>query len=301
MGCWNETCFLTGLPVFSGEPVRMLFIAMDADGGWLPATLPIKGEYDDYGGLMNEKWNRAAVEMLHGAAFRVVHGDDKQPEPFDTSLLGTIDWGQALVELTNHAARDELEMLVPGRNPGTMEWRTATVLMAHEWAWNHFTDSIKAVQDDLFTSVTFRLGTTGPLRQMLREMSAADAIDAGSDEAKQVTDIAKVMRAMDDMRIGFHPTAGKGSQDEMSADWQLEFQKKRFVAAMSIPHRYAEQEPRDFTAAIAWERGRNGGIMVEKNNTGSEAVDMPEEYMPYDVWPMVLSAGLDNMLAAMAE
>jgi len=55
MGCWNETCQLTNLPISNGERVVMFpLTATIARDEWLPVelktlTLPIFGSYDDYG------------------------------------------------------------------------------------------------------------------------------------------------------------------------------------------------------------------------------------------------------------
>lgn len=298
MGCWNETCYLTGLPVFAGEPVQLLFIAASADGQWRPATLPIKGYYDDYGGIESAERRAASLDMLRAARFRINTGGGHEPEPFDNSGLYALDWEKALQELANHAAREELEMLVPGRNPNSEEWRPASVLMAHCWAYSHFVNAIERVQDDLFSSVTFRLETTGPVRMKLRDMSMWDAVDPEDPFAKGIADLARLMAAMAAMRVAFYPTAGKGSQDGMEDGWQLDFQKKRFIRAMAIPHRYDEYEQAPFSAAVAYDEN---GLMSDRNNSGAEALDLPEKCSPRDLWKRLLGAGLDNLLKAMSE
>lgn len=67
MGCWNGTCALTNLPIYSGEEI-VLFIVKEQNlsscngGGYCnttdlftPISLPIIGTYNDYGSIENIK------------------------------------------------------------------------------------------------------------------------------------------------------------------------------------------------------------------------------------------------------
>ena len=65
MGCWNGTCFISHLPIFPGDKVALIPIMQNPyeykefGGGGVcysthyarPMTIPIFGEYNDYGGL----------------------------------------------------------------------------------------------------------------------------------------------------------------------------------------------------------------------------------------------------------
>jgi hypothetical protein len=58
VGCWVETCMVTGLPINYGAPVVGFLLGMNPRGMGLPArelgeplSLPLEGNYDDYGGL----------------------------------------------------------------------------------------------------------------------------------------------------------------------------------------------------------------------------------------------------------
>lgn len=294
MGCWNETCFLTGLPVFAGQPAKLMFIAATADGRWLPASLPVDGSYDGYGGIENAMYDGAAASVLASARFRVVHGGGHEPEPFDASRLAGPDQDQALRELANHSAREELELLVADGNPIKSSWRPAIAVMAHAWAWDHIVDSIRSVPEDPASSVTFRLGTADPLRSALRDAAYRDEPDKNLMTA--AVGLAKLMDGMQDMRLTFHPAAGKGSQDAMDAGWQLEFQKKRLVAALSAAHRHDEQEQPPFCLETAWD-----GIAVTSVRNGGipSVTDMPEGGDPGALWARLLETALDALLAAM--
>lgn len=77
MGCWNETCFMSNLPIRHGDPV-VAFIT--AQGSWEstkhrdrasfcypgdeeePISLPIRAQYNDYGSL--EDWDKNNVAVL---------------------------------------------------------------------------------------------------------------------------------------------------------------------------------------------------------------------------------------------
>jgi len=71
MGCWNETCGFSNLPITNDMPVRAMFVKRvekdrRSDGSLFyafdlfhPATIMIKSTYNDYG------WLNAAVEEIH--------------------------------------------------------------------------------------------------------------------------------------------------------------------------------------------------------------------------------------------
>lgn len=79
MGCWNETCFYSNLPIRHGDPV-VFFIT--ACGGWEPdkhrdrasfchptdmeepISLPIKASYNDYGSIESWDENDVAIRMV---------------------------------------------------------------------------------------------------------------------------------------------------------------------------------------------------------------------------------------------
>lgn len=292
MGCWNETDFLTGLPVFAGDPVRLLFIAQAPDGKWLPASLPFTGEYDDYGGIENAVKDGAALDVLASARLRA-RTDDNGYEELDASRLRGPDWDAFLRELSNYAVREELEISVS--HPGAIveDWRPAVTLIARDWSWDHIAGAIGPITDEALAAMTFRLSVIGPLRVRLYEASrGSGAVPDG------IRNLASLMAGMECMRIGFHPTAGKGSQDAMESPWQLEFHKKLFVEAMGIPRRCDEYGQPPFSAAVAWEEE---GLVSDRNNGGMDARDIPDGLEPGELYKSLLSACMDNLLLAMDE
>lgn len=76
MGCWNETCVLTRLPIHAGAPVVALNTVYgprykSTESAALKTDLlfgvPFEGTYDDYGGV--ENLTNPGLEALHEAAF----------------------------------------------------------------------------------------------------------------------------------------------------------------------------------------------------------------------------------------
>lgn len=70
MGSWNETCAITNLPIFSGQPVAFFLLTQVEKGFydhgfsysntlWSPRALPVMAIYNDYGSVADvvDDWN----------------------------------------------------------------------------------------------------------------------------------------------------------------------------------------------------------------------------------------------------
>lgn len=76
MGCWNETCALSGLPILAGEEVYFIVLTKnpykehEARTGvyigdfWFPRTMPILARYNDYGNI--EDWTPEEQPFIDG-------------------------------------------------------------------------------------------------------------------------------------------------------------------------------------------------------------------------------------------
>lgn len=77
MGCWNETCLISNLPIRVGNPVVAYFVAHDnykdvkdysgdyhATDRVFPISLPIEAEYDDYGSIENFDGKSLAIRHI---------------------------------------------------------------------------------------------------------------------------------------------------------------------------------------------------------------------------------------------
>lgn len=88
MGCWNETCFVSKLPIHYDEDIVMI-LCVDtpfADGqvhtcypcdSYKPFGYPIYGKYDDYGGIKDIKNAEKVLKYLEIFAFSRVDDDDE--------------------------------------------------------------------------------------------------------------------------------------------------------------------------------------------------------------------------------
>ena len=83
MGSFDYTCAISGLAIGAGDKVRYMLVTQnpyhrgrtagglvcEMDGYWFPRTFPLRGEYDDYGGVENLQEGPQAATWLDG--FRV--------------------------------------------------------------------------------------------------------------------------------------------------------------------------------------------------------------------------------------
>lgn len=93
MGCWNETCALTNLPIFIDEDVVMLVTIpyMTTDYSHLhywddaaPMVLPIYGKYDDYGSIKDCTMSDMTRTVLETTPMFIK--DNGAYEPFDFQM-----------------------------------------------------------------------------------------------------------------------------------------------------------------------------------------------------------------------
>lgn len=80
MGSWNETCMLSHLQIMYGDSVKVIILVNNkADANestrvyynetYSPLILPFDAEYDDYGGVKNEKIPEYTDSLLHELEF----------------------------------------------------------------------------------------------------------------------------------------------------------------------------------------------------------------------------------------
>jgi hypothetical protein len=74
MGHWSVSCGISNIAITSGQPVVLLPLKKSSGGdsytSHLPATLPIFGNYDDYGGIEEivEDVNTKLIESHFGVS-----------------------------------------------------------------------------------------------------------------------------------------------------------------------------------------------------------------------------------------
>lgn len=249
MGCWNGTCGLTGLSIDPGAPVRLYVLRGGwpvAPGGycyptdgWVPVGPAVSGCYDDYGGIEDFHdtwWSEAMLAHLNP---QIVGNDkDEVSPPLD------------LPSFLEHLERDRLELrdgtalgmfmahefahkIAISEAPGLGEWEedtSAEAIAADGELISKFFDSkewSRSLTD--FRKVPKRgrhgfnrFATSLTLAGMSREDFSpfAAALEAASDPKERAARIADLSEffsfrhAMADLRIGWAPQCGKGSQDQ---------------------------------------------------------------------------------------
>lgn len=236
MGCWNETCMLTHLPIEEGEDTVCVFIAQQpgdkdtihSDAIYAPISLPLFGEYDDYGRLEN-------------------FADD-----FGMFLTAL---GQAELALLNEnpGAKKTFSPMEPIKGCGSRELTDFLDLVRHGSVYirdeeaacgysrvylafikkRFFENAVKACEkyfmDDFVKDIGFRIRLSLPLRKAIRE----DLI--GSTDLRE---LAAVNNFMDISRISWHPTCGSGSQDCLDHDCQIKFYQDMLEEATRLYRLY---------------------------------------------------------------
>lgn len=150
MGCWNETCGITQMPIYSGDPVVLVLLTKvdrhtENHGGfcysndvWTPKYLPVFGEYDDYGSLENieENWNtQFIVDQLRQELAQVRL---TQPTPKADATYADTRKHFAL-DLDAFTVNDVLDQIHEDRVwvPGVRDNLPVGWCMMHRWVWDH--------------------------------------------------------------------------------------------------------------------------------------------------------------------
>lgn len=115
MGCWNETCGITQMPICAGDPVRM-FLIVEVEGEWAredvchsyttdlwrPFGLPLKGTYDEYGRIENIEEDALSTLLLESLKEIIVEVPNRMGDIFKREEL---NWETAIDFLTDEGLR----------------------------------------------------------------------------------------------------------------------------------------------------------------------------------------------------
>lgn len=118
MGCWNETCGLTQMPICGGDKVRMFLIVEHAYPRhlsshrdvcisygtelWRPFGLPLKGTYDEYGRIEEIEEDCMSDFLLESLREMVVEVPNRMGDVFKREEL---NWETAIDFLTDEGLR----------------------------------------------------------------------------------------------------------------------------------------------------------------------------------------------------
>ena len=148
MGCWDITCALTNLPICEGDPIRLFLLRQpmydDSEWGhpwtrWVPASFPIQGTYNMYGGI--HEYEESAVlqfqvECIKRYAVREsVYRDEKFLDRGDEDFPNTME------SLLSACERGFLKLNLPytdwkDKEPAFKKVHT-TMFVVHEEIYQH--------------------------------------------------------------------------------------------------------------------------------------------------------------------
>lgn len=153
MGCWNETCGITQMPIFEDDPVRCVLLVhvhdnkenhsgfTESNQCWSPKFLPIQGLYDGYGSLkdIHMDWNinhiiehlatSITAVKLYGLPKVLEDNDDLSDAPCEVTSMDVTSW--TIYDVLQEVHRDKVWVM------GTYRAIPVGMMFMHEWVWNH--------------------------------------------------------------------------------------------------------------------------------------------------------------------
>lgn len=113
MGCWNETCGITQMPIEGGDKIRMVLLVeaehWDEGGAlyhstdlWKPFGLPLKGTYDEYGRIEDIEEDALSDLLLESLKEIIVEVPNRMGDIFKREEL---DWETVIDFLTDEGLR----------------------------------------------------------------------------------------------------------------------------------------------------------------------------------------------------
>lgn len=176
MGCWNETCFLSNLPIVDSDEVKV-FILMESKeikskpcchtDNYVPICLPFDAKYNEYGGVKEVVVSEHTEYLINNLA--IINSDGtkyiyKSMEQFIEDIIrGTIKMRHAFDE------------------------RTLTVAYAHKRIYNQIT---------VYSKITVPQNANKNLQSCL--------IEKYDDIKKYIVDLYKLENSRDTMDMYYH-------------------------------------------------------------------------------------------------
>ena len=226
MGCWDETCMLTHLPIIVGEKTVAVFIAQKrnsldtcySDSIFAPISLPFFGQYDDYGRLENIAKDDVALKILHDNDFF-----QEKNGTFTPVEATTDNWEDQLIQLLNMARHGELYIRDSAMSSGY-----APVWLSF-MRQDFFDFGVNIVKNQISPSflddISYRVRLTNNLKVAVRE---------GWLTGENMLPLTAITVFMNIQRIAWHPTSGSGSQNRLDHDYQVEFYEMMAKVANEI-------------------------------------------------------------------
>jgi hypothetical protein len=230
MGCWNETCGFTNLPITANLPCRMMFIKrIPRDQGrrswdgsifysfdlYQPVSILAKGTYNDYGWMdFAEGEEERLFESSRALGLGIVKKEDDNPKfPAEVhQWMIREDTFQMLRNIPLDAWGDR------PKSVGESMDRLATLITDHrDWLIKTSPDNRREdfMKDEEFQRA-FGQGETAfwPLKhELLKTFDRYREVPPDVNAANGLVDLMQIFTSMNAVRKVLAPTTGCGSQD----------------------------------------------------------------------------------------
>ena len=220
MGCWNETCLLSRLPIACGQEIACVFIApvdgwpetVYADSQYVPLSLPFFGRYDDYGRIENAERGDAALKALSSKALWRRNGTDDGWEPVRPPMPADADWNPRLTDLSDMARQGSLWSDSRIYANGRAQVRLA---FFHRDLWDYAVKQrVNQMTKDYLSTLEYK-------------WPAAKNLPKGDKDARDALKrLAAMNSVMELMRVAWQPTCGTGHQSCIDYPWQVKLYEK---------------------------------------------------------------------------
>lgn len=269
MGSWNATCCVSHLPIFAGDPVRLVMLSQTppsaihtgSAGGlthptdlWCPASFAIPGTYDDHGGVelaTPSDWRAVLfLELLKAALVPVEQGENSHHDlPCRADLLTGLNVVQRLCRKRGG------RVFVRGRQNGTgLEPLRIGYMMLHERVYQAMIESYPDLFDVVVTPESI-IAQAGPLLDRIVRAST-DRMSSYEDGFPAVPGLSEFLFDRTGSGVGRHgmslslADAGRvfmGALNDGAAAKGVAMQQMlREIAEFSVFHRNLESLRRHY-------------------------------------------------------
>lgn len=244
MGCWNETCMISHLPIYSGDRIVAIPIissvfdventrgiySSDYWGIFLP---PVRGTYDDYGSIENTN-----DPVFESVARKFTKRDgifddfcDLTGDSFINQCIAAIGQNEYYKDFTG-VAKDVGIPYLSARYGSLWDRTQVKVVYIHEDIFDKMIAESEAGKEawKFIHEISHTSGLFGDEPDYVHGMSGGCQSfyphhillvrllsSFGEKEVeKRMEEIIKFNGALEDMRMCYHPTTGSGSQDGMN-------------------------------------------------------------------------------------
>lgn len=240
MGCFNGSCFFSGLPILEGDPAVAVPVVSAPNGQLSVTWFPIHGEYNDYGSLENIKETSLTKKLVELVNAKGSHNAVPGPHAIKFGSQwrfaleeGDIETIEDLVKvMERQGCRDETLMVYDGYQGG---WSGISILLVHGAVWSflreqnpmagsYFQEKLEGMRASIdglrpivgrgFSDIIGSYScTVAPYEELFtHELFHDGELDAVKEDA--LHDILTFWRSADALRHPLNADAGGGSQHD---------------------------------------------------------------------------------------